>query len=161
MSPDDIAELQRIAARLGDQDNRCTAEIAFCVQRMNLVSGLDPQWSDNPEGIMFYLDGEAVDSDHWLRLEAAHQEDLECLVIDGAEYILADLDRTAFKYEWETVQVCFTEEGAKAYLERDGHNLSRYGKPRIYGESFYRNVEMITLRRIIPELAALVAVVNS
>lgn len=157
MTPADLAELQRIVARLSDQDNRCTRDAAYCVQKAVLVSGMDPQWTDDPEDIMFIENGEPVSEDHWMAIEAAYQDGAETVTVDGEEYTLADLDRCAFKREWETVQICFTEEGAEAYLLADQHNLSRDGEPRIFVESFHRNNEMITLRRILPELAMLAA----
>jgi len=47
-------------------------------------------------------------------------------------------------------------EGAENYLKANKRNISRYGEPRIYGESFHRNFEMITIRETLAELVALI-----
>lgn len=155
MKPDDYKELCRIVDRLRDQDNRCTSEVAFCVQRATFEGGFDPSCANE---VMFVQDSEPVLEDHWSALEKAYQAGEGRVTIGDWEYVIEELERYGFQRGWETVQVCFTEEGAKNYLRRNGHNLSRHGEPRIYVESFHRNVEMMTLRRILPELASYVVV---
>lgn len=157
MTPADLAELQRIVARLSDQDNRCTGEAAFYVQKVVPVFGIDPQWVDDPSDIRFGQEGECVDEAHCLEIETAYQDGMSQVTIGEDTYLISELDRYAVAHKWETVQVCFTEEGARAYLKADQHNISRDGEPRIFVESFHRNNEMITLRRILPELAMLAA----
>ena len=55
---------------------------------------------------------------------------------------------------WETVQPFFTEAGAKAYLEENGHNLRHYEDVRIYVESAFRNEEWQFVRALLMKGAA-------
>lgn len=156
ISADDIAELQRIAARLGDQDNLCTQYVMFCVQKVVFISGLDESLGNDDE-IMWVHQGEMMCESHWPIITKARDNDQDTVTLDGDEYDMKDLESYGFRRGWETVQVCFTREGAENYIKANGHNLSQYGPPRIYGESFHRNVEMMTLHRILPALAAIAA----
>lgn len=155
MKPEYIEELKRIVARLSDQDNLCTHQVAFHVQKVNRISGIDTEFCNDDE-IMWVESGEPVNSDHWKALTEAYNNDIKTLELEGETYNLEELDRYGYKDEWETVTVCFTMEGAQAYLKANGHNLSRYGEPRIYGESFHRNYEMITIRETLAELVKLI-----
>ncbi|MBA2307272.1 hypothetical protein H0W26_04020 [Candidatus Dependentiae bacterium] len=155
--PIDVEALLAIAARFATQDNRCTAHAAFHVQRRTRTVGLDPNLLDDPDAILFVEQGEMVPSDHWKPLEQAFQNDTPSITVDETEYTLSELDRYGFMLAWETVQVCFTEQGALDYLRADGHNISRDGEPRIFVESFHRNAEMIEFRDLIPFLPDLLA----
>jgi hypothetical protein len=44
--------------------------------------------------------------------------------------------KSGYRDRWEFVTACFTEEGAKRYIDINGHNL---GEARIYVHSGYRN----------------------
>lgn len=156
ISPEDLAELQRIATRLGDQDNLGTSEVCFCVQKQTFTSGIDESLVD-PDEIMWVHQGQAMSESHWPLITLARDEGRDRVTLDGEEYDMDEMNSYGFKRDWETVQVCFTHEGAEKYLEANGHNLRRYGEPRIYGESFHRNREMIVLRKLLPELAKLAA----
>lgn len=153
---DDMSELQRIAARLGDQDNLCTSYVCFCVQKQTLISGIDKNYCEADE-LMWIHQGEAMCESHWPIITKADEDGAATVTLDGEEYDMEDLESTGFHRDWETVQICFTREGAENYIKVNGHNLSKYGPPRIYGESFHRNVEMMTLHRILPALAAIAA----
>jgi hypothetical protein len=53
---------------------------------------------------------------------------------------------------WETVAVCFTEQGCKDYLELN-RNIYRYYKDvRIYAESYCLNQEMVAIRQFLMSL---------
>jgi hypothetical protein len=52
---------------------------------------------------------------------------------------------------WDFVTACFTEQGCKDYLARDGHNLK---EPRIYAAGSYRNSEWQAVRNYLAALAA-------
>lgn len=51
-----------------------------------------------------------------------------------------------YRDEWVFVTACFTEQGCKDYIARDGHNLI---EPRIYAEGSYRNLEFQELRKML------------
>jgi hypothetical protein len=140
---------------LSDQDELYTQHVAYYVQKVNRISGIDIEFCDDDE-IMWCESGEPVNSDHWKALNEAYNNDVKILELDGEKYVLEEMDRYGYKDQWETVTVTFTMEGAENYLKANKHNLSRYGKPRIYGESFHRNFEMITIRETLAELVALI-----
>lgn len=128
-------ELATLGQRLREQNNRATAHPLFVVQEKVRVYGFDPAYCDN----VVWLDNcndscEATPEEH-AKLEAGYQGtgiEPECWT------------RTGYHDEWRFVTVCLTEEGAKAYLAANGHNLRR--ETRIYAESAFRNAEMIALR---------------
>ena len=134
--------LLAIGEQLRTQDNRCTANPAFCVQVLERIGPIMLEYGsgeicfhDHSQCETYYHDG--FDPDEWKRLKALED--------DGE---LPD-DYTASSYveKWITVQTCFTEAGCKRYLELDGHNLLQYHGVRIYAESFNRNVEMLEIRK--------------
>jgi len=144
-----LKELQRIVARLGDQDNLCTHQVMFCVQKATFTTGIDTDYTDD---IAWLYQGELVPEEHWPFLSEAHDNGTESIELYGEHYELSDLLRTGYERDWETVQVFFTSEGAQRYIDANKHRLSEHGEPRIYGESFYRNDEMNAIREALPAL---------
>jgi len=116
-----MKDLLDIAARLRTQDNRCTAEPMFCVQEKKRDIGYDAAYSA----------GDTV----WINMEGGNYETVPPNTPKAEEF--------GYKDRWETVMVCFTEEGCKDYLRQNGHN---HGETRIYVESFRRCDEMIRIR---------------
>lgn len=53
---------------------------------------------------------------------------------------------------WEFVTACLTDEGARAYMNANGHNLRKFS--RIFVHSGYRNDQWIGLRNHLMALAA-------
>ncbi len=137
--------IRALAERLRTQDNRCTAAPVFLVQK--IVRDLSDDDHDH-DGVAFFCRERAdtINADHWERVEQAYQMGDNVVHVDDSRYVIDKLDRYCFKNRWETVTTCLTEDGAKAYLECNGHNIRSYGAPRIYAESLYRNHEMIALR---------------
>lgn len=144
VAPDANDLLSAIGARLRTQDNRSTADPAFCVQVLERIGPImDGYGSDeicfhnHEECETYYYDG--FDLERWEELKKLHD--------DGE---LPD-EYTASSYveKWITVQTCFTEEGCNRYLELDGHNLRQYHGVRIYAQSFHRNVEMLEIRNFL------------
>lgn len=132
--------LAEIGQSLLTQDNRITAQPAFCVQVLERHGPMLPEYSDRISFFdhemceVIYEDG--PDPDEWKRLKGLHDDfELPDRYTAGG-YIEA----------WKTVQTCFTEDGCKRYLELDGHNLRHYHGTRIYAESFGRNEEMVKVR---------------
>lgn len=111
-----------IFEHLRTQDNRATAEPMFCVQEHVRDVGYDAN----------YADGNTI----WINMESGDYEEVPPNTPGAEEF--------GFKERWETVMVCFTEEGCKDYLRQNGHNHK--GKTRIYVESFRRCDEMIKIR---------------
>ena len=155
-TPDQFAALRRIAARLADQDNRGTMHAAYEVQKAVRRTGMDPRDVDNCK-ILWVHHGEEIPSSLWRIADQAYEDDATSF-IDPEEtdtiYQMDHLERIGFVLDWETVQTCFTQEGAQAYINRNGHNLDDHAPPRIMGESFHRNHEMIAVRELLPKLLA-------
>lgn len=128
-----MQSLYEISHRLLTQDNQCTSNPMFCVQVKVRDTGYDSKYSD-PDELCWYSAEQS---------EVVFEEPAD---IDGWEEF-------GFKDRWETVMVTLTEEGAKGYIERNGHN--HRGEKRIFIESFNRCEEMISLRTALMELKAL------
>lgn len=129
-----------ISERLHSQDNRCTAHPCFCVQVLERIGPMLPEYSDtrmyhNHEHCETYYP-ERPDPEEWKRLNK----------LDEAGDLPDGITAGGYVEKWKTVQVCFTEDGCNQYLERDGHNLRHYFGVRIYVESFHRNSEMLAIR---------------
>lgn len=118
--PVDFTTLRDIAKRLREQDNRSTAEPMFCVQEKHRDRGYDPAYSADTI---------------WINMQSGDYEEVPPETPGAEEF--------GYQDRWETVMTCFTEEGCKEYLERNGHNLK---ETRIYVESFHRCPEMIRIR---------------
>ncbi len=140
--PDDILA---IAEALRTQDNRSTRDPVFLVQKVCRDLTDDDH---SPDGVAFFDPGRAdtIDPDHWEEVEAVHQRGDRIAHVGDRRYNLDKLYRYCFKNRWETVQSFLTEQGAKAYLEANGHNIRQYGDARIYVDTLYRNRELVRLR---------------
>jgi len=143
-----IAELGQ---RLETQDNRCTRDPIFLVQRSVLDYGLDPDYCDD-DHIGWIDESELVPREHWEKITKAFIEGQPEIEIDGTTYVVDSLTRTGTKVRWETAAACFTEIGAQEYLDRNGHNLTGPEAPRIYVDSLFRNQEMIDVARLLVEV---------
>lgn len=124
--------LTEIAERLRTQDNRMTANPMWCVQILVRDTGYDSAYFDS---LCWYnsAQGETVYEE---------PEDLEGWEVFGY------MDR------WETVMVCFSEQGCKDYMALDGHNVkhrAHNGQVRFYVESWHRCSEMIEIRNALME----------
>ena len=130
-----------IGEQLRTQDNRGTANPAFCVQ---VLERYGPMMLEYGNGNLMFHDHEACetyyqdkpDEDRWAELKTQYEDGDLPRNISAGGYIEV----------WRTVQTCFTEAGCKRYLALDGHNLRHFHGVRIYAESFNRNVEMLEIR---------------
>lgn len=146
MIPDDIRETGR---RLLSQNNQGTAEPMFCVQGLERIGPIMPEYAcgdlcfhDSHQSETYYHDG--FDRKRWAELQAMHLAGTLPGHVTAGGYV----DR------WVTVQVCFTEEGCKRYLDANGHNVRRqYLDVRTHVESFRRNPEMTAIRGALMALA--------
>ncbi|CUY61208.1 hypothetical protein [Serratia marcescens] len=135
------SELSAIGELIRTQDNRITDQPFFAVMtKREIVASEDHDcdricWVENQSGN--YV--EATETQH-RRLEAIYQAKYE--VRDG-------WDRYAMKEIDVFVTGCFTEQGCKDYINKNGHNLN---KPFIYAFGSYRNDEYQTVRKFIMQI---------
>ncbi len=150
------SELSAIGELIRTQDNRITDQPFFAVMtKREIISSEDHDcdricWVENQSGN--YV--EATET-QYRRLEAIYQAKYE--VREG-------WDRYAMKEIDVFVTGCFTEQGCKDYINKNGHNLN---KPFIYAFGSYRNDEYQTVRKFIMQMpetpatdAALAAIRN-
>ncbi|MGQ5791558.1 hypothetical protein ACUNIY_03865 [Serratia sp. IR-2025] len=135
------SELSAIGELIRTQDNRITDQPFFAVMtKREIVASEDHDcdricWVENQSGD--YI--EATETQR-RRLEAIYQAKYE--VRDG-------WDRYAMKEIDVFVTGCFTEQGCKDYINKNGHNLN---KPFIYAFGSYRNDEYQTVRKFIMQM---------
>ncbi len=132
-------QLEEIGQRIISQDNRHTSQPIYIIFQVERIYGLDPNYADKP--IWMHQDGEEANEGETKTCEEHYEKTGDEL--DGW-YRTDYVDRDRF------VTACFTEEGAKTYLEKNGHNLK---KPHIYVDTLWRNDEMIAVREFIMGLA--------
>ena len=139
-----IDNLKTIGEQIRIQDNQCTANPMFCVQRLIADSGYDWRYADsnqcwwNPEECEWLYDTPPEDWDDDRRGEEQN----------GWEMF-------GYQTRWETVMVAFTKKGCEEYLNENGHNdrrVAHNGEVRIYVESFNRCPEMIGVREFLRSL---------
>jgi len=133
-------ELAAIGKLIATQDNRATDQPLFIVQQKRRVYGIDPDYGG--EVVWLHCDGFEADEKEFVQLEAAH---------DNGDDDPENWTRISFHDYWEFVTACFTEQGCKDYIARDGHNLN---EPRIYAAGSYRNSEFRAIRNWLLSLAA-------
>lgn len=139
ITQEQMSELKRICNDLQTQNNRCTADPVFVVFGKDQIAADEDRDHD---GYWYY------NSD---QCENANDEEVaafDVLVKKGIP-LPKGWERVAYK-EIDVFQAAFlTENGAKAYLMANGHNIK---KPFIYAHSFYRNREMLTIRACLQDL---------
>jgi hypothetical protein len=143
-----LCRLSKIGDQIRSQDNRCTDQPLFAVMEKRGLPTLDTHDHDRIDWV------ETESGDYCLaddtkarRLEALHQAGRDT---PGWErYAMKDID--------VFVTACFTEQGCKDFLARDGHNHNR---PFIYAFGSYRNAEYQAVRdwlKSLPETSTLAA----
>lgn len=134
-----LAELEAIGALINSQDNRCTDQPMFAVMEKRGMITLDTHDHDRIE--WWHQDNEeTADETKARRLEALHQGYRDT---PGWErYAIKDIN--------VFVTACFTEQGCKDFLARDGHNHRR---PFIYAFGSYRNGEYQSVRNWLKSLS--------
>lgn len=135
------SEITAIGELIRTQNNRITDQPFFAVMTKREIIGSEDHdcdricWVENQSGD--YV--EATET-QYRRLEAIYQAKYE--VRDG-------WDRHAMKEIDVFVTGCFTEQGCKDYINKNGHNLN---KPFIYAFGSYRNDEYQTVRKFIMQM---------
>lgn len=135
----DVGKLAALGHLIATQDNRITAEPIFIVQQKRLYVGD----GDYGESRLQWVDDEGREA------EPAEADRLEREY--DRHYEIPKGWRRLFVFDvWEFVTACFTEQGCKDYLARDGHNLR---EPRIYAAGSYRNEEWRAVRKFLLSIA--------
>ncbi len=130
------SEVHQSIAQIGElirtQDNRITDQPIFIVERQRTEWGFSTEYSDEYK---------------WLNPENDYEEADEefAAELDEAEGMIG-WEKVYYKHYWEFVTACFTEQGCKDYLSRNGHNL---GKTRIFACGSYRNDEWQIVRKFL------------
>ncbi|VVO63866.1 hypothetical protein PS870_00927 [Pseudomonas fluorescens] len=135
-----LAGLSYIGQLIHSQDNRCTDQPLFAVMEKRSLPTLDTHDHDRIDWV------ETESGDYCLadevkarRLEALHRGGRDT---PGWErYAMKDID--------VFVTACFTEQGCKDFLLRDGHN---HRSPFIYAFGSYRNGEYQAVRNWLKSL---------
>lgn len=135
-----LSKLSAIGSLIRSQDNRCTDQPMFAVMEKRSLPTLDTHDHDRIDWVETETgDYCLADETKARRLEALHQGYRET---PGWErYAMKDID--------VFVTACFTEQGCKDFLARDGHN---HRSPFIYAFGSYRNGEYQAVREFLKSL---------
>ena len=142
MNPEDMAALVKLAERIRTQDGQCTSDPVYLVQEKEIVTGFDPDYTDDIRWID--TDGEFASEEEHAKLEARYEEFYD--EPDG-------WTRTGVAERWVTVQWFLTDASAHEYIANNSHR-HRDGL-RVYVNSAYRNFELQLLRRALPLLVGM------
>lgn len=130
-------DIKNIGTLIQNQYNRGIDQPIFLVQQKvkewgyNIDYGDDFAWVENKSGN--YREANEEEHNALQALAAA------CEKTPG-------WNRLRFRYKWEFVTACFTEQGCKDYIKENGHNMK---EARIYAWSSSGNVEFQAVRRAI------------
>lgn len=127
-------ELLDVGHLIRTQDNRCTDAPLFAVMKKRPIVA-------SPDHDYDYIEWVNVDNDYAVASEVRARR-LEALY-EGCRDIPEGWERFAMKEIDVFVTACFTEQGCKDFLARDGHN---HRKPFIYAFGSYRNAEFRAVR---------------
>lgn len=128
-------------------DDHCTCDAVFVVQRKELVSGIDKDYTDLT--VLFDEDCRYFSKEEYLSEldEDTEQEwKLEGCPVDGTTYEFfewmeeyKECTHTGYDWKYTYVNHHMTREGAEAFIKRKKHD---YGKMRIYVDSAYWSWEL-------------------
>lgn len=137
-----LEELKRLAHLLATQDNACTSDPIFTVQRRERRIGAD---------LNFFSDGEVYvhhDSDREPVFDDQHPEEFKrfedgVYPEDDSQW---DWEQLGYVDDWIFDQPFLTREAAEQYRVNQAHNL---GTSRLYVESAHNNPEWRLIRRLL------------
>lgn len=127
--------IQEIAEQIRTQDNRITDQPIFIVERKVRDCGFEIEYADDFE--WFHPGKQTTADERQARI-------LNKMVEAGRD--TGDWRHVGYKDRWEFVTACFTEQGCKDFIKRDGHN---HGETRIYAVGSYRNEEYRLVRNML------------
>lgn len=139
LDADDAARIAAIGELIRTQDNRITDSPIFIVQQRRRIYGIEDGYCEN----FVWIDGDNSYTDEERAVRDAERAENEEAEVEYRQCGYIDI--------WEFVTACFTEQGCKDYLKRDGHNLR---EPRIYAAGSYRNEEWRFVRKQLLSIAA-------
>jgi len=131
--------LEKIKNNILTQNNRCTDQPMFIVEKEVVDGGIDTEFADE----FYYYD---YDEDECFGYEEGSDEYEKFEQMEEDDNLPSNVVRHGMRRRWQFVQAFFTEAGAQDYIDQDGHNL---GKSRIYGWGSYRNDEFREIRNAI------------
>lgn len=147
-----------IARDLATQDNECTANPQFVVQKHERIWGVGLNYTEEYAWVSIEdFEHQEADNKTAKKLEALHAEsyDDEIALEDGC---MVKWTRVGYRDQWVFVTACLTRAGCEEYLRLNGHNL---GKTRIMVEGEVRNKEWETLRAHIARMPHLYAAIKA
>ena len=133
-------KLKKISMLLHSQDNRCTADPIFAVRQKRRRWGIE-----EPEDDYAFINAE----NDYETVERGDPDFERLDALDDNFELPKEWRKSGYVDEYEFVTACFTEQGCKDYLARNGHNLN---EPEIYAYSAYRNQEFIEVRNFLKSL---------
>ena len=143
-------ELRAIGELLRTQDNQCTADAIFVVERKCIVTGFDTDYCESDQ-IAWCIE----DSMHF-KGEDYFKELEDEFIKTGV--VREDHTRTGFIVYWDFVQLFFTQSAADELISKHGHKYD--GELRVSVESAYRNKEFQTVRNWLMSLPKVDAVIK-
>jgi hypothetical protein len=133
-----MQKMADIGKLIREQDNRITDCPIFVVQEKVRDAGYDSGYASSYEWIDYDRDHKVAGETRAARLDALDD--------DGRKF--GAWERVYYIDRWEFVTACFTEQGCKDFISRDGHN---HGECRIYAYGSYRNQEYRDVREFLKE----------
>lgn len=149
-----LNQLKKLKQELLTQDNLCTEDVIFTVQKRKIITGMDTDFCDNICWIHDDCESDIITGkdSHFDKLEKAFWDDAGTVTIDNEEQELNNYTRTAYTEIWENIEFFFTNKAAKEFIENNAHRHGGKDNLRIYGESAYRNPELKLIRNYILSL---------
>jgi len=143
-------EMRAIGELLRTQDNQCTADPIFVVERKCIVTGFDTDHCESHQIVW------AIDDSMYFEGEDYFKELEEEFERTGKQR--EDHTRTGFIVHWDFVQLFFTQSAADELISKHGHKYG--GELRVSVESAYRNIEFQTVRNWLMSLPSVEATIK-
>lgn len=148
-----------IARDLATQDNECTANPQFVVQKHVRIWGLDLDYTEDHAWIDHENDHAVADEKTAKKLDRLRDETFDDEIeLDDDEGYKTKWTRVGYRDQWVFVTACLTRAGCEEYLRLNGHNL---GTTRIFVEGETRNKEWEALRAHIARMPHIYAAIKA
>jgi hypothetical protein len=148
-----------IAADLATQDNECTANPQFVVQKHERIWGIDSRYTEDFAWVDYENDTAVADETTTKKLEALHDESYDDKIeLEDGDGETIKWTRVGYRDQWTFVTACLTRAGCDEYLRLNGHNL---GTTRIFVEGETRNKEWETLRAHLARMPPVYAAIKA
>lgn len=149
-----------IARDIATQDNECTANPQFVVQKHERIWGLSLEYTEEYAWVSIEdFEHQEADNKTAKKLEALHAESYDDeIALEDEDGCMVKWTRVGYRDQWVFVTACLTRAGCEEYLRLNGHNL---GKTRIMVEGETRNKEWETLRAHIARMPPVYAAIKA